>query len=200
MIFAISKTSPKSTFISSERDRLGRKPHKPAADISDKSMQRTCSYLPPCTANFAIKTQYWSCISLCQHSCPLGQYVLIFYLGTVWNQEMTLWHFHPRSFLCVEDSFFKHCVKIPEQGYWHIYTLICIEIQIYTHAHIYMHTQIYYINIYWKYIKYYVFSYRHGSISLFRLPISLLCVCPFQSLTSLSHDKTAVDWLPVRRK
>jgi hypothetical protein len=58
VIFAIGKTILKSIFISSERDRQGRRPYKPVTDISDKSLWEMCSYLPQCSANFAMETLY----------------------------------------------------------------------------------------------------------------------------------------------
>ena len=66
-------------------------PCKPEADTPDKSLQETCSYLLRCSANFAIETLYWFCLGLCQHGYPLGQYILIIYLRTVWNEEMVFW-------------------------------------------------------------------------------------------------------------
>lgn len=56
VIFAIGKKAPKSIFISSETDSLGRKSHKPVAEMSDKSVQETCSYLPVRLATFAVET------------------------------------------------------------------------------------------------------------------------------------------------
>lgn len=58
VVFAVSKTSPKSTFISSERDTPGRKSHKRVGGISDKSMQETCPHLTQPSANSAVETLY----------------------------------------------------------------------------------------------------------------------------------------------
>jgi hypothetical protein len=40
-----------------------------------------CSYLPQCSANFAMETLYWSCLGPCQHRYHLGQYILILVSG-----------------------------------------------------------------------------------------------------------------------
>lgn len=100
-----------------------------------------------------------------------GQFGMKKWLSDISTQEV---------FFVLRIYFFKYFVNTPEMlGCWA------------THTH--THTEILY-----KYIlEIYQILSLHLSpwLSLFGLPISLISVCPFLSLTSLSHTKTAIAWL-----